>query len=161
MNQRQFASVLFAVVGVFIAITWIPQIFVAIALFAQQGKLTANDQVNAVYPSALLAGTLTAILLGVALVVWRERLATRLFAAETGPIAARDTQAVALSVLGCYFAIGAIPRLVGAFRLERIEWPALTELVLGIALFFGARGLARLWTAARTAGSYSSDERAV
>jgi len=163
MSQRQFASVLFAVLGVFIAINWLPQIVVAIGLFAQPTETSAGHQANSAYAITLLIGTLIAVLLAITLVVMRERLAERLFAADTGPLAARDAQAVALSVLGCYFAIVAIPRLVavGRFGLGSIEWAAVTQLVLGVALFFGARGVSRLWVAARSAGGSSSDERAV
>jgi len=157
MSQRQFASVLFAVLGVFIAINWLPQIVVAIGLFAQPTETSAGHQANSAYAITLLIGTLIAVLLAITLVVMRERLAARLFPADTGPLAARDTQAVALSVLGCYFAIGAIPRLVGVGRVGgRIDWAAVTQLVLGVALFFGARGVARLWAAARSTGSSSS-----
>ena len=106
MSQRQFASVLFAVLGVFTTINWLPQVVVAIGLFAQPTRTSITN----------LVGTLLAVLLGIGLVVMREKLAERLFAADPGPLAARDAQAVALSVLGCYFAIGAIPRLVGVAR---------------------------------------------
>ena len=151
MSQRQFASVLFAVLGVFTAINWLPQIVVAIGLFAQPTRTSITVLVSAVL----------AALLGIGLIVMRERLAERLFTADTGPLAVRDAQAVAFSVLGCYFAIGAIPRLlgVGRFGLGRTEW--VTQLVLGVGLFFGARAVARLWSAARSAGSSSSDDRAV
>ena len=163
MNQRQFASVLFAVLGVFTAINWLPQIVVAIGLFAQPAETSADHRAMFASAITLLMGTLIAVLLGMGLVVLRKRLAERLFAPDPGPLAARDAQAVALSVLGCYFALGAIPRLVevGRFGFGRMEWAPVTQLVLGVGLFFGARGVARLWTAARSAGSSSSDERAV
>src|SRR5712672_3524879 len=158
MSQRQFAGVLFAVVGVFMTMNWLPQIVLAVGFFAQPMETSVGHQANSTYAITLLIGTLVAILLAITLVVMRERLAAGLFAADTGPLAARDTQAVALSVLGCYFAIGAIPRLagVGLFGVGRIEWVAVIQLVLGVALFFGARGVARLWAAARSAGSSGS-----
>ena|ERR1043166_7889637 len=163
MTQRQFASVLFAVLGVFIAITWLPQIVVAIGLYVQPTETSAGQQENAVYAVALLIGTLVAVLLGIALVAMRDRLAARLFTAETGLLAVRDAHAVALSVLGCYFAINAVPGLVTVVRfgLTRREWAGMVQFVLGVVLFFGGRGVARLWSAARSAGSFSSDERAV
>lgn len=162
MSQRQFASVLFSVLGVFIAINWLPQIVVAIGLFVQPTEISVDHQGNSAYAIALLVGTLIAVLLGISLIVRRERLAERLFKADTGPLAARDAQAVALSVLGCYFAIEAIPPLV-AYRSisNRVEWEAVTQLVLGVGLFFGARGVAGLWAAARSAGSSGSDEHTV
>ncbi len=108
MSQRQLASVLFAVLGGFIAITSVPQVVLSI------GVLTA----------------------------------------DTGSLAAGDTQAVALSVLGCYFVIESISRLVGR---GHIEWSTVTQLVLGVGLFFGARGVARLWATARAPGSSTSN----
>jgi len=150
MSQRQLASVLFAVFGVFIAVTWFPQVIVSI------GMVAAGDQVAAEpYAITFLIGTIIGVLLGILLVLVRVRLAERLFAADTASLVARDTQAVALSVLGCYFVIQSLPRLVG----RGFDWLPATQLVLGIGLFFGARGLARLWTAVRTAGSSRSDER--
>jgi len=151
MSQRQLASVLFAVLGVFIAITWFPQVILSL------GMLASGDQVGSVpYAITILIGAIITVLLGIALVLTRIRLAERLFPADTGSLVARDTQAVALSVLGCYFVIQSVSRLVGR---GRIEWWPLAPLVLGIGLFFGARGLASMWTAVRTAGSSRSDER--
>ncbi len=152
MSQRQLASVLFAVLGAFIAISWLPQVVVSIGIFA------AGDRAApAAYAITLLVGAIITVLLGIALVLIRVRLAERLFPADTGSLAARETQAVALSVLGCYFVIESVSRLVGR---GRIVWPSVTQLALGVGLFFGARGLARFWAAARSAGSSSSNERA-
>ena len=152
MSQRQLASVLFAALGAFIAITGIPEIGVSI------GILAAGVQAAPIpYAIALLIGTIIAFILGIALVLSRVRLAERLFPADTGSLPTRDTQAVALSVLGCYYVVESISRLVGR---GRIEWSAVTQLVLGIGLFFGARGVARFWAAVRSAGSSSSNERA-
>ena len=158
MTQRQLASVLFAVLGAFIAISWLPQIVVAVGLLTQPIATTtsAGDQSGSdAYAVSLLIGTLITVLLGIFLVIARDRVAERLFADSRDPLAARETQAVALSVLGCYFVIGGISRLVGR-GLRPIDWSAVTQLVLGLALFFGARGVARLWAAARTAGVSSS-----
>ena len=152
MSQRQLASVLFAVLGAFIAITSVPQVVLSIGVFA------AGVQAGPVaYAITFLIGTIISMILGIVLVLIRVRLAERLFPADPGPLAAKDTQAVALSVLGCYFVVASISRLVGR---GRIDWSAVTQLVLGVGLFLGARGVARLWAAARTAGSSSSNERA-
>src|SRR5207249_1202066 len=145
-------SVLFAVLGAFIAITGLPQIVMSIGILAAGVQAAPVD-----WASALLIGAIIAFILGVALVLIRVRLAERLFPADTGSLAARDTQAVALSVLGCYFVIESVSRLVGR---GRIDWPSVTQLGLGVGLFFGARALARFWAAARSAGSSSSNERA-
>jgi hypothetical protein len=152
MSQRQLASVLFAVLGAFIAITWLPQLVVSI------GILRAGDQAApGNYAIILLIDAIITIILGIVLVLIRVRLAERLFPADPGPLAAQDTQAVALSVLGCYFVVASISRLVGR---GRIDWSAVTQLGLGVGLFLGARGIVRLWAAVRTAGSSSADERA-
>ena len=152
MSQRQLASVLFAVLGGFIAITSVPQVVLSI------GVLTAGVQAAPVaYAITFLIGTITSVTLGIVLVLVRVRLAERLFPADTGSLAAGDTQAVALSVLGCYFVIESISRLVGR---GHIEWSAVTQLVLGVGLFLGARGVARLWATVRAARSSTTDERA-
>ena len=139
MSQRQLASVLFAVVGAFIAVTRLPQVILSL------GMLTAGDQAAPrSYMVTLLIGAIIAVLLGVALMLIRDRLAAALFPADAGPLVARDTQAVALSELGCYVVLESLPRLVGPGRLD---WGLVTQLVLGLGLFFGARGIARLWNA--------------
>src|SRR5690349_5377352 len=123
MSQRQLASVLFAVVGAFIAITWLPQIVLAIGIVA------AGDQAAPpAYAITLITGAIITVVLGIVLVLIRARLAERLFPGDTGSLAAHDTQAVALSVLGCYFVIASVSRLTGRGRLD---WSALTQLVLG------------------------------
>jgi hypothetical protein len=142
MSQRQLASVLFAVLGAFIAITWLPQIVLSIGILAAGDKVAPGA-----YAITYLIGAIIAALLGIVLVLVRVRLAERLFPADTGSLAARDTQAVALSVLGCYFVIESVSRLVGR---GRFDWAPVTQLVLGVGLFFGARGLARVWAAVRS-----------
>jgi|SRR5579859_3693164 len=159
MNQRQLAGVFFAVVGVFVAISWLPQIVMAIGFLAQSTGANPGDHAGRVPPDiSLLVATLITVLLGIVLVLVRQRLANRLFADGTGPLAARDTQAVALSVLGCYFGIGAIPRLVRLGQFGDLDWEAAVQLMLGIGLFLGARGVARFWAALRSAGMSSPDQ---
>jgi len=132
MSQRQLASVLFAVLGVFIAITWLPQLVLSI------GVLRAGDQAApGSYAIALLVGAIIAVILAIVLVLIRVPLAEGLFSHDSAPLAAQDTQLVALSVLGCYFVVASISRLVGR---GRIDWSAVTQLVLGVALFLGPRG---------------------
>jgi hypothetical protein len=148
MSQRQLASVLYAVLGAFIAVTWFPQIILSIGLLAR-GDQTAPGT----YAITLLLSAIIAVLLGIGLVLIRVRLAERLFPGDTGSLATRETQAVALSVLGCYFIIESVSQLVGR---GRFDWAPVTQLVLGVGLFFGARGLARVWGAVRS----TSNERA-
>jgi len=156
MNQRQFASVLFAAVGVFIAGTRVPELFILFGLLAESSPATESPVGSVSQRQTLtiaLTGSLLATLVGGALILFRHRLADRLFAAGTRPLEARDAQAVALSVLGCYFAVHGISR-VGAGG--RFDWSAAVQLALGLALFFGARALSGLWLLSRSAGGSRS-----
>jgi hypothetical protein len=149
MSQRQLASVLFAVLGVFVAVTWLPQVFLQVGLLSQLKAGTAADDYGRVMSITYLISTGIAVLLGFGLVLSRDVLARRLFPSDSQPLVGRDTQAAALSVLGAYFVIVGICRLVAR---DEIEWSAIVELGLGLWLFLGARGIARLWTFARSAG---------
>ncbi len=160
MSQRQLASVLFTVLGIFVAVTRLPQIVLQLGLWAQSSGASAGptDAYSAALSITLLISTVMAVLLGIGLVLLRNPLAERLFPVDTPPLAARETQAVALSVLGCYFVIESMRRLVW---LGRVDWSAVAQLVLGLGLFLGARGVARFWAFARSAGSSGDNERAV
>ena len=152
MSQRHLASVLFAVLGAFIAITSLPQLVLSIGILKAGDQAAPRD-----YAITLAIGAIITVLLGIVLVLIRVRLAERLFPADPGSLAARETQAVALSVVGCYFVVTSISRLVGR---GRIDWSAVTQLVLGLGLFLGARGVARFWAAGRSGGASNSDEHA-
>jgi len=162
MSQRQLASVLFAVVGVFLAGTRLPEVLILAGLLAQSSPATESpfSGVSQRQASTIaLIASLLAVLIGGALILFRHRLADRLFAAGAQPLEARDAQAVALSVLGCYFAVHGISRVAWA---GRFDWSAAVQLALGIALFFGARGLSGLWLSSRRAsGSGGVRESAV
>jgi hypothetical protein len=152
MNQRQFASVLFAVVGVFIAITRLPELIIHVGLLVQPSPATASPfgAVSQHHMSTIgLIASLVAILAGSGLILLRHSLADRLFTAGTQSLNAREAQAVALSVVGCYFAVQGISRFGWAVQ---FNWTAAIELVLGVALFFGASGLSGLWMLSRSAG---------
>ncbi len=155
MNQRQFASVLFAVVGVFIAAARLPELFILVGLLAEssptESPLGGGSQRQTL--TIALVASLLAVLVGGALVLFRHRLADRLFAAGARPLEARDAQAVALSVLGCYFAVHGISRIAWG---GRFDWSAAVQLALGVALFFGGRGLSGLWLLSRSAGGSRS-----
>lgn len=154
MNQRQLASVLFAVLGIFIAITWLPQVFLSVRILSQMPAGTTGDDYGIDVSITYLISAGIALLLAVGLVLSRDHLARRLFPADTQPLIARDTQAVALSVLGAYFVVVGIRRFVAA---NVIDWSAIVESVLGLSLFLGARGISRLWTFARTAGGSTGE----
>jgi hypothetical protein len=152
MNQRQFASVLFAVVGVFIAATRLPELFILFGMLAESSPATESPIGGGPQRRTLtiaLMASLLAILVGGALILFRQRLADRLFTADARPLEAGDAQAVALSVLGCYLAVHGISRIAWA---GRFDWSAAVQLALGVALFFGARGLSGFWLLSRSAG---------
>ena len=161
MNQRELACVLFAVVGVFIAITRLPDLIFHVGLLAQSSPeaMSPVDAISQRHISTIgLIASLAAILLGSGLILFRRSVAERLFAASAESLAAREAQAVALSVLGCYFAVQGISRF-GWTR--QFDWTAAIQLLLGIALFFGASGLSGLWMLSRSAGrSRMTSERA-
>ncbi len=162
MGQRQLASVLFATIGVFIAVSRLPEIFFHVTLLAQWTPAIEDpaDPVSQRLLSIIaLSNSLLAVIVGSGLVLVRDRVASRLFPDDTSPLNAREFQAVALSVLGCYFAVQGITRIVWAGQLD---WGAATQLALGVGLFFGARGLSKLWSLSRSAGRpRSANERAV
>lgn len=155
MDQRQLAGVLFTVAGVFIAGSRLPEIILHVALL---GQLEAVPEASVDHASqrlmsvAAFGASLLAVLVGVGLVLGSGRLANRLFPPGTEPLRAPEVQAVALSVLGCYFAVEGLSRMAWA---GRTDWGGVTLLALGVGLFVGARGLARIWNTLRFAGTPS------
>jgi hypothetical protein len=147
MNQRQLASVLFAVVGLFIVAFRLPEIFVQGAMIARWDRMVA-DPAGGVDPRAfLVASTVShffAVMLGAGLVIFRERLAGALFSAAGAPLAARDLHAVGLSVLGAFLVVHSLWALAfpGPSR-----WAGAVQLILGAGLFLGARRISALWSA--------------
>jgi hypothetical protein len=150
MNQRELASVLFAVVGLFVAISHVPAIVFHVSRLIDGSFESALNGISGRAMATIgLAASFVAILLAGSLVLFRDRLAHRLFAASGQAQGTRDLQAVALSVLGCYFAVRAISQFAWA---PRFDWSIVIQVGLGIALFFGASGLSGLWMLARAAG---------
>jgi hypothetical protein len=150
MNQRELASVLFAVVGLFVAISHVPTIVFHLGSLIDGRVESGLSGISGRAMATIgLAASFVAILLAGSLVLFRDRLAHRLFAASGQALGTHDTQAVALSVLGCYFAVRAITQFAWA---PRFDWSIVIQLGLGVALFFGASGLSGLWTLARAAG---------
>jgi hypothetical protein len=145
MNQRQFASVLFAVTGIFIAASRLPEFVIHMALMyrsASTGPSLSGSDSETLFTVAAFIGTIISVGIGVALLLLRDRLARRLFPASVMSLEAPGMQTVAFSVMGCYFAVQGLYRLGWGYR---FDWGAAIQLVLGVALFFGARGLSRLW----------------
>lgn len=147
MDQRNLASVLFAVVGVFIAASRLPEIVFHIAVLFGTNAVSRNlgdPGSERLLSVAAFGASLLGLLIGLGLVFMRDRLARRLFPSTTQPVTAPEFQAVALSVVGCYVAIQGVTRLGWAGRLE---WSGVLQLALGLGLFVGARGISKLWSA--------------
>lgn len=159
MNQRQLASVLFAVVGVFIAASRVPEVFLHIALLVQASPADQGSQGSGWQgPTSVsaLGAALVAVGIGVTLLLFRNRLAQRLFPIATPSLQSTDVQTVAFSVLGCYFAVQGLSRMLWA---GRFDWGAAVQLTLGVGLFFGARGLSKLWLLTRQSEEQRAAER--
>lgn len=153
MDQRQLASVLFAVVGVFIAASRLPEILIYVAMVAQWNSDNPADPVSQRLVSLMgLTSSLLAVLLGSSLVLLRDRLAGRLFPPGSETLRTNELQAVAFSVLGCYLGVEGLSGILWAGRLN---WGAAIQFALGVGLFVGSRGLSRLWSLGRSAGQRS------
>jgi hypothetical protein len=104
MDQRQLASVLFAVIGIFIAGSRLPDLLLHASIVAQWDP-AMQDAASPVPQFTIsifaLVAVLIAVLIGILLVVFRDRLSGFLFSSASGRVEAPEVQAVALSVLGC------------------------------------------------------------
>jgi hypothetical protein len=151
MNQRELASTLLAVLGVFIVASRSPEFLPHALVLKQGGAVAGNDAIpeaaRAVSMAALVA-VAVAVGIGAALIWLREPIARRLFPAQSGPLRAPDFQAVAFSVLGAYLVVSSLRYI---YMPGGLRWAGVLQIVLGAALFIGARGLARVWAGLRTA----------
>jgi hypothetical protein len=150
MTQRQLASVLFAVIGIFIAASRFPEVFMHVAVLTTPDDGPAAPVSRSLISIMGLIGSLLGLFIGAALVLLSDDLCIRLFPPTTQPLSWPDVQPVALSVLGCYFAVVGLSRVVWS---RGVDWSGATQLVLGLGLFFGARRLSRLWSLGRRAGT--------
>ena len=143
MNQRQFSSVLFAVVGVFIAVSRIPELVVHVVLLTQTRESWGDGAPHRLLSGAALGATLVAIGVGIALVVFRNQLAERLFPAASTSVETSGVQTAAFAVLGCYFVVHGLSRIfvVSPMGWGSATWGPAIQLILGVALFFSARRL--------------------
>jgi hypothetical protein len=163
MNQRQFASVLFAAIGVFIIVSRLPEVPVHLALITQLASAGQNSPDlggQGLLSVAAFAATIVAIGIGATLLLLRDRLAQRLFPAIAPSLETAGIQTAAFAILGCYFAVHGISRIFWAGGFYN-NWTAATQLVLGVALFFGARGLSRFWLLRQPREDHDAAERAI
>jgi hypothetical protein len=150
MDQRQFASALFAVLGVYLAISQLP-----ILVYSAAGLANTNG-VPLISVVALFTGMLVVVVIGVALLFFHDRLAERFFPLATERLIVPEAQAVAFSVLGCYFAVEGLSHIAFArISWGLYDWSRVLETALGVALFLGAPQLARLWSRLRVAVTYA------
>jgi hypothetical protein len=157
MDQRQLAAVLLAVVGIFFVASPLPILTVYIAMLHQAGSFTEEPLAGISQAAFLEIGiwsSVATIAVGVIILFARNRLAARLFPESSHPVVAPEAQAVALSVLGCYLAVGGVSGLFPEVLVPGglISWGHAIQVILGVGMFFGARGLSHLWQLARTRG---------
>lgn len=165
VSQRNLTEVLLAVAGVYLIVARLPEVGIGIALLASHDHSSGSIDNSTLASLSLVAPVLSASA-GALLVLLRKRLARLLIPAlpsPESPFSTRELQAALFAVVGVYIGLQGAARLIGgwiasgAARQSAISvWPsyagALFQVVAGIALFFGARGLAGAWALARLAG---------
>jgi len=164
VSQRSIAEVLLAVAGVYLIVARIPEFGIGIVLLANR-----DDSPGATNPTDLEALSLVVPIVsagvGALLLALRQSIARLLFAAPASPgapFSLRELQGALFAVVGAYVTIQGVAHLIqGALALEPHQslvalWPSyagpLFQAAAGLALFFGARGLAGAWAVARHAG---------
>jgi len=162
MNQRQFASVLFAALGVLVGVSELPPLLILVSqVVTASGRGLDSPTGSSPLPMVIMAlvGSLAVIGIGAALVMRSDRLAARLFPQPSQPLAVPEAHAVALSVLGCYFAVEGLSHISRRFGFPtpalQFDVARVAQLVLGLMLFFGARGLSGLWGRLRATTTYA------
>ena len=162
MTRQDLASTAFAVLGVYLILSRLPEAVIASA-FALIASQEATDTFSTfIAPMVFVVLSAAA---GAALIALRDHLARWLF----GPPAmassddASRLQAIAFSVLGVYLAIVGGSRAVGGALASQgaAAWagPGI-QCALGVAIFLWSDGLSGLWVTLRQAGR-NRDKRAV
>jgi len=163
MTKQETGSLAFKLAGVYAIIKAAPVIGYAVQLTASMLKYAGEDGGLSAAEAAVRIGTsaLPCVLLlglGAALIVSSRRLASLMFGDDEAAfrsISGRDAQAIAFSVVGLVLTMRALNPEYRA-PIQGTLWTNLVRMVLqlgvGIALFFGARGLSNLWHGLRTAG---------
>lgn len=178
MTKREVGSLAFKLAGIYAIVQAIPQMHAVTFYLSGIGADTQAQSwlfpVMAAAPLALMAA------LGCLLLAYSNRLSARMFgeAAEDVSFGAsgKELQAIAFSVVGVCFLVSALPRLLhilmyqhrGLFNAEvrrqisLSAWASLVgtsaQMAIGIALFFGSKGLSKLWHKLRAAGHPQSSE---
>ena len=164
MSSRELAAALLGVLGVLLLGQSISSTLSAIAYqrFESDQLLQRSYWLQIVLIAIFLTWQFT---LGATLILARNRIAALLCPPPSQPgasIGVSELQAALFAVLGLGFVIGSVNSLIYDYSQlsadQRITelWPdsaeAIAGVVLGIALFLGARVLAGAWSLARQAG---------
>jgi hypothetical protein len=166
MSSRELAAALLGVVGVYLlgesisyTLAWI--------LFNPPDSNQMLQLQRAYWVQLVMVAIFFAWLLafGAALVLYRNRIAASLYPepSQSGAtIGVSDLQAAAFAVIGLVFVVNSSARLIYAFAQLAPDqgisalWPhsaeSIARVVLGMALFLGARGAAGAWSLARQTG---------
>ncbi len=108
MTQRDLAAVLFASLGVFIAVSAVPHLFSQVYILSQwePGWEDGTSPVSVrTFTIATIATSGLSLVAGVLLAVARRGLAERLFPVTTSPLKSSEFLSPALAVLGIYFVV--------------------------------------------------------
>ena len=152
MNARSAAEVAFAVTGTYLVVSG-----ASFAISATEFAMVAPDKFLG---WSNIVGPVGTVLAGASLVGFRTKIAGRLFEDESVE-AGRDwiggAQAAAISVIGAYFFAEGLAQLVRELAFWKLApgvvgEPSVRQLsediarvVIGLALFFGARGITGFW----------------
>ena len=153
MNIRQIGALAFAVLAIIFLMQGLFEVeMITYALAYQMGLPGFEGRTSAA--SAALA-LLIRVILAVALFRGRFVLVDRI----CGPgddlprpnLADGTVQLLAFSILGAYFTVHGTVALVREYgRLgPAVAWPFAIEPLLGLGLFFGSRGIRRVWLGTR------------
>jgi hypothetical protein len=161
MTRIDIASLAFKLAGIYALFQALGQVQYLGFLFPS--PLGGTNQTVIISVTAASLGSLIAS--GCVLIAASHSLASWMFPEELGRETPRirvlAVQGAAFSVIGVFFAAGALPSLVGT----GVQWlqpggglpwamtlQSIIAIVVGVGLFFGGHGLARLWSKLRYAG---------
>ena len=174
MNQRSLAEVLLAVAGVYLIVARIPDLGIGVAVFLHRDESWPDSIYTSILETFSFVVPILSSIVGALLLILRQRIAGLLFPAAVSPplgFSIAELQGALFAVIGAYLAVRGMAQIVqGVLALEPQTsvlslWPSnvgsVFQSAAGIALFFGARGLAGVWFASRHAGRTRSTREGV
>jgi hypothetical protein len=155
MNPRNAAEVAFGVAGIWLIVSRMPHILVSLAFSPADPR--GIGRWFGLLHFGLVAGC------GLGLLLLRHRLASWLVPVPQPALSGSvpGLQAAAFSVVGLLMAAHGLAELLARLATslpihERVSFlrfaTPLSQLVVGLAVFVGARGLVSIWQSGRTAG---------